>query len=82
MAEKTVGRPSTKKQRIFNVYCILRCAMIREDVEELLERKQRFCERTMDDTDVNIQEAIYDMAEAMLVLKPPDLSQAEPLRQS
>lgn len=77
---RTLGRPSRKKQRIFNVYKVLRCAMMHEDVEELLNRNPGFHERTMDDTDVNIQEAIYDMVEAMLALQPPDLSQAEPLR--
>ena len=80
MDKKTLGRPSRKRQRLFNVYKLLRCAMIREDVEEMLKRNPRFRDRTLEDTDVNIQEAIYDMVEAMLVLDPPDISRAEPLR--
>lgn len=74
-----VGRPSTKKQKIYNVYRILRCAMVHEDVQELLDKNPGFCERTIDDTDTHLLEAVYEMAEAMLVLKPPDISQAEPL---
>lgn len=80
MAERKAGRSSSKKQRLFNVYRVLRCAMMHEDIKELLGRNPRFCERTMDDTDFHIQEAICEMAEAMIALDPPDLSQAEPLR--
>ena len=80
MAGKTAGRPSKKRQKIFNVYSVLRCVLIRDDVIDLLERYPGFRDRTMDDTDVEIQEAIDAMAEAMIASQPPDLSQAEPLR--
>lgn len=80
MAGKTAGRPSKKKQKIFDVYSVLRCALMYDDVEELLKRYPGFRERTMEDTDIAIQEAIDAMAEAMIALQPPDLSQAEPLR--
>jgi len=80
MAGKTAGRPSKKRQKIFDVYAVLRCALIHDDVIELLERYPGFRDRTMDDTDVDIQEAIDAMAEAMIASQPPDLSQAEPLR--
>ncbi|MDO9356501.1 MAG: hypothetical protein Q7T55_22580 [Solirubrobacteraceae bacterium] len=62
------------------VYSVLRCALLYEDVKELLERYPGFRDRTMDDTDVDIQTAIDAMAEAMIALQPPDLSQAEPMR--
>lgn len=77
---KTAGRPSKKRQKIFNVYRILRCAIMHEDVKELLRRNPGFRERTMEDTDVEIQEAIDAMAEAMITVQPPDISLAEPLR--
>lgn len=80
MAGKTAGRPSKKKQKIFDLYGVLRCALIPDDVDELLERYPGFRDRTMSDTDVEIQEAIDAMAEAMIASQPPDLSQAEPLR--
>lgn len=80
MPGKTAGRPSKKRQKIFDVYAVLRCALVHEDVIELLERYPRFRDRTMDDTDVEIQVAIYAMAEAMIASQPPDLAQAEPLR--
>lgn len=80
MAEGTIGRPSKKRQRIYNIYRLLRCAMTSDDIKELLNRNPVFCERTLDDTDVNIVQAIYDMTEAMIALYPPDLSRAEPLR--
>ena len=54
--------------------------MLYEDVIELLKRYPVFRDRTMDDTDVDIQIAIDAMAEAMIALQPPDLSHAEPLR--
>lgn len=80
MPGKTAGRPSKKKQKIFDLYGVLRCALIPDDVDELLERYPGFRDRTMSDTDVEIQEAIDAMAEAMIASQPPDLSQAEPLR--
>ena len=80
MAGKTVGRPSKKRQKIFDVYTVLRCTLIPDDVDELLERYPGFHDRTMNDTDVEIQEAIDAMAEAMIASQPPDLSQAESLR--
>jgi len=80
MPGKTAGRPSKKKQKIFDLYAVLRCALIHEDVIELLERYPGFRDRTMSDTDVEIQTAIDAMAEAMIASQPPDLSQAEPLR--
>ena len=79
MAGKTAGRPSKKRQKIFDVYRVLRCALIHEDVKELLKRDPGFRDRTMDDTDVDIQTAIDAMAEAMIAVQPPDLLQAEPL---
>jgi len=79
MPGKSAGRPSKKKQKIFDVYAVLRCALIHEDVIELLERYPGFRDRTMDDTDVEIYEAIDAMAEAMIASQPPDLSQAESL---
>jgi hypothetical protein len=81
MSGKTAGRTSKKRQKIFDVYSVMRCALIHEDIKELLERYPGFRDRTMDDTDVEIQEAIYAMAEAMIASQPPDLSQAEPLRE-
>ncbi len=80
MEGKTAGRPSKKRQKIFDLYSILRCALIQDDITELLERYPGFRDRTMDDTDVEIQEAIDAMAEAMIASQPPDLSQAEPMR--
>ena len=80
MAGKTAGRPSKKRQKIFDIYSVLRCALMHEDVRELLERYPGFHDRTMDDTDVDIQTAIDAMAEAMIASQPPDLAQAEPLR--
>lgn len=80
MAGKTAGRPSKKRQKIFDIYRVLRCTLIPDDVDELLERYPGFHDRTMDDTDVEIQEAIDAMAEAMIASQPPDLSQAESLR--
>ena len=80
MAGKTAGRPSKKRQKIFDIYRVLRCTLIPDDVDKLLERYPGFHDRTMDDTDVEIQEAIDAMAEAMIASQPPDLSQAESLR--
>lgn len=80
MAGKTAGRSSKKRQKIFDVYSVWRCALLYEDVIELLKRYPVFRDRTMDDTDVDIQIAIDAMAEAMIALQPPDLSHAEPLR--
>lgn len=79
MAGKTVGRSSKKKHKIFCVYMVLRCAIMHDDVKELLKRYPDFKERTMDDTDMDIQEAIHAMAEAMMAIQPPDISMAEPL---
>lgn len=81
MPGKSAGRPSKKRQKIFDLYAVLRCALIHDDITELLERYPGFQDRTMDDTDVDIQTAIDAMAEAMIASQPPDLSQAEPLRE-
>lgn len=80
MAGRTAGRPSNKKQKIFDVYAVLRCSMMHDDVKELLRKYPGFHDRTMNDTDTEIQNAIYVMVEAMIAVQPPDLSDAEPLR--
>lgn len=73
-------RPSFKRQRLFNTYAILRCAMVEDDIEELLKQNPGFLDRTMDDTDKNIQAAIDDMTAAMVAVQPPDLENADPLK--
>lgn len=75
-----VGRPSQKRQRIFDVYRLLRCAMTSDDIQELLNRHPGFSDMTMGDTDVNILESIFHMTEAMAAISPIDLLKAEPLR--
>lgn len=73
-------RPSYKRQRLFNTYALLRCAMDSDDIAELLRRNPKFQDRTMEDTDYSIQAAIDDITATMVTVQPPDLTNATPLR--
>lgn len=73
-------RASFKRKRLFDTYAVLRCAMDSYDVAELLNKNPGFLDRTLDDTDKSIQGAIDDMTAAMIVVQPPNIEKATPLR--
>ncbi|MDP2815959.1 MAG: hypothetical protein Q8O19_04705 [Rectinemataceae bacterium] len=76
----TRGRPSQKRDALFRLYSLLRCAMYDDDLAELQRQHREFRDMTAENKDTDIQKAIDQMVEAMCKVQVPDITKAMSLR--
>lgn len=74
------GRPSKKRDALFNLYSLLRCAMDDDDIAVLQGQHSDFRDMTSHNKDTEIQKAINWMSDAMRAVQAPDITRSEPLR--
>ena len=72
-----MGRHSIKKEKLFVVYKVLRCAMTPDDIIVLKDMFPEFKDVTETTNDDEILQSIFKISQAMIVSQPCNIEDAE-----